>query len=377
MTLEHKSFPVAELKVVNEVQGIIEAIVSVFNNTDLGKEVVHPGFFTKSLQRKKPKGVWMHDWSTPVAKTLEARELMPGDPLLPPALKDLGGAYIKGQFNLDTQRGREGFSDIKFGIVDEFSIGYQVLEDEVKDGLRHLYEGDWYEWSPVLVGMNPATALISAKAAPNVTVNVTVDAETTTSGTEASPTVETKGKFEDAIAEEVNSLYNLSNTLQRVTWQCQMMQEIAQEAGLPYDLETELRAVLDEFSARWIAAVAGGDSTDDEGADGLVLAIGTKTLLPAGMTFAAHTEAVHATVTEFATRTKALLDIRAKEGRKISKERRELIKQCAELLMQLYEESEPPAKDDDQKALEAEVAAILREHYNRAPRIRALQRSIR
>jgi hypothetical protein len=49
-----------------------------------------------------PKGVWMHDWKTPVAKTLEAKELLPGDPLLPPVLKDNGGAYVKAQFNLGT-----------------------------------------------------------------------------------------------------------------------------------------------------------------------------------------------------------------------------------------------------------------------------------
>lgn len=163
--IERKSFPITLQKA--DETGVIEAIVSVFNNVDSGKEIVRQGFFEKSITKKLPKGVWAHDWKQPIAKTLEAKELPPGDPQLPEQLKLLGGTYIKGQFNLDTQRGREAYSDIKFGIVDEFSIGYSVTTDKKSaDGTRELIEGDWKEWSPVLVGMNPETALISIKSEP-------------------------------------------------------------------------------------------------------------------------------------------------------------------------------------------------------------------
>ena len=164
MPIERKSYPVTEVKTDDEL-GTICAVVSVFNNVDSGKEIVRQGFFQKSIERKLPKGVWAHDWKQPIAKTLEARELPPGDPMLPPELMTLGGTYIKGQFNLETQRGREAYSDIKFGIIDEFSIGYSVIQ-ESKDkatGARELIEGDWKEWSPVLVGMNDQTRLISIK----------------------------------------------------------------------------------------------------------------------------------------------------------------------------------------------------------------------
>jgi HK97 family phage prohead protease len=143
--------------------------VSVFNNVDSGKEIVRQGFFTKSIAKKLPKGVWAHDWKQPIAKTVEAKELPPGDAMLPEHLKSLGGTYIKGQFNLGTQRGREAYSDIKFGIVDEFSIGYSVTKESKDDstGARELIEGDWKEWSPVLVGMNDQTSLISIKGDPH------------------------------------------------------------------------------------------------------------------------------------------------------------------------------------------------------------------
>jgi HK97 family phage prohead protease len=116
--------------------------------------------------RKYPKGVWMHDWSKPVAKTLEARELAPNDPMLPSQIRALGGLYIKGQFNLETQRGREAFSDIKNEIIDEFSFGYKVIQSKYnsEDDCTDLIELEIYEWSPVLVGCNPATQLLSAKA---------------------------------------------------------------------------------------------------------------------------------------------------------------------------------------------------------------------
>lgn len=151
MELQRKNFTAT---VQTADLGEISALVSVFGNTDFANEKVMPGAFTSSLAKRTPKGVWAHDWSQPIAKTLEARETPEG-------------LVIRGQFNLETQRGREAFSDIKFGIIDEFSIGYRVIKDsfdaEQKD-IRQLDEVDLYEWSPVLVGMNPATELLAIKS---------------------------------------------------------------------------------------------------------------------------------------------------------------------------------------------------------------------
>ena len=166
MNIERKSFQ-TELKTAGD-EGIVEAIVSVFNNVDSVGDRVKFGFFDESLSAKMPKGVWQHDWNTPVAKTLEARELMAGDPQLPANLRDLGGLYIKGKFNLNTQAGRETFSNIKEGIIDEFSIGYTVSEEAyASDGARELIKGRLYEWSPVLFGANPATAVLGVKSGLN------------------------------------------------------------------------------------------------------------------------------------------------------------------------------------------------------------------
>lgn len=132
-------------------KGLIEAYVSIFDNIDLCQDVIVKGAFAESLAKKLPKGVWSHDWDKPIAKTLTASE-------------DDKGLLIKGQFNLDTQRGKEAYSDIKFGLIDEFSIGFRVLDDEWReDGIRVIKKARLYEWSPVLVGANPDTELVDIK----------------------------------------------------------------------------------------------------------------------------------------------------------------------------------------------------------------------
>lgn len=159
--MEYKNFR-SEIKA--DEAGTITAFVSVFNNVDLAQEKILAGAFTKSLTKKLPKGVWMHDWTQPIAKTISAEEIPAGDSRLPDDLKELGGLLITGQFNMNTQRGKEAYEDLKFGTVDEFSIGYEVKDSDIKDGVRELKEIELFEWSPVLVGANRATQMTGIKS---------------------------------------------------------------------------------------------------------------------------------------------------------------------------------------------------------------------
>jgi len=163
MEIRHKSFG-AHFKAQGD-EGIVEAIVSVFGNIDSYNERVMPGAFKSSIGARMPKGVWMHDWEQPVAKTIEAIELLPGDERLPESLKELGGLYVKGQFFRDIEDSWQAYLKVKNGLVDEFSIGYRLLKHTVNDetGVIDLLDIDLIEWSPVLVGANPATAMLAAK----------------------------------------------------------------------------------------------------------------------------------------------------------------------------------------------------------------------
>lgn len=181
-----KALPFVSYKDISadDAPGTVEAIVSVFNNKDHAGEVVMPGAFTTSIARKLPRFVWGHNWEHTIGKTLLAMELLPGDPRLPIELQNLGGLYVKGQFNLNTTRGKDAYEDLKFGAIDEFSIGYKIVrahrvteEGETVDldpiemlfgfhsrkSTLYLDELDLIEWSPVLAGMNDKTQLIGVK----------------------------------------------------------------------------------------------------------------------------------------------------------------------------------------------------------------------
>lgn len=331
MNIERKSYPISEIK-ADDQTGVIEAIVSVFNNKDSGNEIVRPGFFTKSIQRKLPKGVWAHDWKMPIAKTLEAKELLPGDPLLPDNLKLLGGTYIKAQFNQGTQRGREAYSDVKFGTIDEFSIGYKVTKEgrDEKTGARELLEGDWKEWSPVLVGMNDQTALLSVKSAE----------------------CESKSLLDDVIEEREESLCFIFDAASTAIYRAQMMDEMSEDGGGSFDLEAAIRDIGASLTERLVQAIASPeeeaeeDSTESgvvnpaEQADennqtsmlafsgpisfkgdlraGSTFAVTTKTALAAVEVFANRSAALSEFITEYKERSKAIMETRFKDGRMYS-----------------------------------------------------------
>lgn len=178
MELLTKAVPAYGVKILDEEKGIVEAIVSVTGNVDDGGDVIMPGAYAKTLKERTPKGVHGHSWREAVAKALEVEEYLPGDERLYAMLSDdqrkafsagnWGGLYVKGQYNLETQRGREAYADVKFyGPAQEWSIGYSTGPGDTKkrkNGDREIHNLALYEWSDVLFGMNPATVTGAVKA---------------------------------------------------------------------------------------------------------------------------------------------------------------------------------------------------------------------
>lgn len=164
------------VEVVDDQKGIVEAFVSVTGVKDNVDDVIMPGAYEKTLQERTPKGVWSHAWEHPVSKTLDIREMLPGDPDLPKALADgtkwpdeAGALWVKTQFNLDSDRGREAYSMVKFfGDDGSWSIGYRVPKNaatkDEKTGVRKIKELNLYEYSPVLHGAAPLAKTRSVKS---------------------------------------------------------------------------------------------------------------------------------------------------------------------------------------------------------------------
>lgn len=178
--MEHKTFRAFDTKVLDEEQGIVESIVAVMGNIDDGGDVIHPSAFRKSIVERglKIRVLDQHQTNSimcVIGKPLEVRELSRGE--LPPELMmqypDATGAlWAKTQFLLSTPEGRGAFERLKTRAVDEWSIGYDSLDKDysrvTRDGkdvtVRNLRTVKLYEYSPVIWGMNSATATLSAKS---------------------------------------------------------------------------------------------------------------------------------------------------------------------------------------------------------------------
>jgi hypothetical protein len=157
--------------------GVVETFVSLTGLKDNVNDIIEPGAYGKSLKERTPKGVWHHTWQQPISRTVQIKELLPGDPELPKVLRDgspwpdgAGALYVKTLFNLKTQRGRDAYEDVKFfGDQQEWSIGYNVPKGgattDTKTGVRHIHNLDLYEYSPVLFGAMPSAHTASVKDA--------------------------------------------------------------------------------------------------------------------------------------------------------------------------------------------------------------------
>lgn len=177
---ETKAFSVGECKVIDEDQGIVEHLVAVMGNVDLGDDIIHPGAFTKTIAERghKVKVVDSHNYGSamdvigkPIALWEVDRAGLPSSVLAEFPMAS-GGLMARTQFLLDTHKGSEIFTRIKAGAIDQYSIGYDPLDMDYSkamvDGdertVRNLRTIKLGEYSPVVFAMNEATATVSAKA---------------------------------------------------------------------------------------------------------------------------------------------------------------------------------------------------------------------
>ena len=154
---------------LDEAQGIVECFVAGIGNKDSVGDVLVTGAFSKSLMRRKPRVVWGHNWNDPIGKVLEIYEVPPGDRRLPAKMLNagIGGLYARVQFNLNSEKGKEAFSNVAFfGQDQEWSIGYKTLDAIFDPNIQAniLKEVELYEVSPVLHGANQLTGTISVNS---------------------------------------------------------------------------------------------------------------------------------------------------------------------------------------------------------------------
>jgi uncharacterized protein len=188
---EHKQFRVAHFKALTKADppGSFEAIMAVFDNIDSYGDRMRTGAFVDTLEKRGlPPIVWSHDWMTPpIGATSDADEVEAGKHGDHPA-----GLFVKGRYFIDTAAGEDSpiarqvwtaqtaVDGKGQPVLREFSFGYRtkraqwVEEDPetlpadaqwTEGMIRDLLAVDLYEVGPTLVGANPDTALLAAKAA--------------------------------------------------------------------------------------------------------------------------------------------------------------------------------------------------------------------
>lgn len=138
-----------------KADGSFEGYASLFGAEDLGRDVVMPGAFRKSLLKRGARGVkllYQHEPNEVIGTWEEIKE-------------DARGLFVRGQLLTDVMRAREVLALMRAGAVDGLSIGYHVVkaESDRASGARRLHEVDLWEISVVTFPMLPAARVSAVK----------------------------------------------------------------------------------------------------------------------------------------------------------------------------------------------------------------------
>lgn len=132
--------------------GTFTGLASTYGNVDQGNDVVDRGAFTKTLNERGAEVpiLWSHDSKQPVG--------------LGSVEDSAAGLVIKGKLNLETQIGRDVYSNVKARIVKGLSIGFETLNRKMVEGVRHLTELKLFEVSLCLFPMNEQAEVYGFKS---------------------------------------------------------------------------------------------------------------------------------------------------------------------------------------------------------------------
>ena len=168
---------ISNAKGVDDTEGIVEAYVNTMGVKDHDGDVIDSEAFDNSIRSRLPIPVLSgHDQSQLVGKVLFAQsEHVTGDE---------HRLFARMQMNMETQAGREAYSNIAGQFVREWSVGFNLpgndavaFDRDGKETVRHILDLDWVEVSSVVRGASPATMTIGAKSDDMVTTTPDVPEE--------------------------------------------------------------------------------------------------------------------------------------------------------------------------------------------------------
>ncbi|WP_110031909.1 HK97 family phage prohead protease [Hoeflea marina] len=137
--------------------GRFSGYASLFGTMDLGRDIIEPGAFARSLASRGPGEVRMlyqHDPEQPIGRWTTIRE-------------DTRGLHVEGRLALGVTRAREVHELMKSGALDGLSIGFQTVKSRAdrKTGARRILAADLWEISVVTFPMQPGARVTQVKQA--------------------------------------------------------------------------------------------------------------------------------------------------------------------------------------------------------------------
>jgi HK97 family phage prohead protease len=148
-----------EIKEVS-ADGTFTGYGAVFSNVDLGRDIIAPGAFAKTLAKKlasKIKLLWQHDPAHPIGIWESLTE-------------DKRGLLVKGRLliNQGVPKADEAYALLKAGAIDGMSIGFEIPEGgssfDDKKRVRTINEASLWEVSLVTFPMNPKASVTNVKS---------------------------------------------------------------------------------------------------------------------------------------------------------------------------------------------------------------------
>ena len=154
-------------KAVDEAEGIVEAFTNTMGVVDADGDIVEPTAFNASIADNLPIPVLSgHDQGKLVGKVVFAQpRLIEGDEYR---------LFTRMVMNMDTEAGRDAFSNVAGDFVREWSVGFNIPKEsdvsqegsDVSTVVRRIANLDWVEVSSVIRGSSPSTETVAAKSSP-------------------------------------------------------------------------------------------------------------------------------------------------------------------------------------------------------------------
>ena len=139
------TFLAAQVKDVDQKQGIVSGYFSAFNNVDADGDIIRSGAFTKTIRENGPGS------SKPRIKHLMNHDVNQVPGVLQVLKEDSTGLYYESKAGTHTL-GQDYIKMVESGIITEHSIGFRTVKrNQLQDyeGYKSNPSGGWFEITEV------------------------------------------------------------------------------------------------------------------------------------------------------------------------------------------------------------------------------------